>query len=81
MIATILQALNQQKYSTYLSLMRSTVPLICLLLLLPILVGNDGIWYAITLVEGITLGTSCIIWKKVMTEDNEIAQELESSPL
>lgn len=81
MIATILQALNQQKYSTYLSLMRSTVPLICLLLILPILVGSDGIWYAITLVEGITLGISYIIWKKVMAENNEMIQELESASL
>ncbi|CAM3639491.1 MATE family efflux transporter [Erysipelothrix urinaevulpis] len=63
-LATLFQALNQQRISTVLSLLRSTIPLYLLLYILPLLFGASSIWTAIIGAEALTALVSIALWIK-----------------
>ncbi|WZU03100.1 hypothetical protein MGH68_04615 [Erysipelothrix sp. D19-032] len=64
-LATVLQALDYQKASTNLSLMRSTVPLMVLLVVLPLFFGPTSIWFAVIGAEVLTMVASGWIWRSI----------------
>lgn len=63
LIATNLQALNQQRMALILSLLRTTLPLVIFLVLLPNLFPVNGIWWAMSATEVFTLVFSVLAWK------------------
>ena len=67
LIATNLQALNQQKSALMLSLSRTSVPLVISLGILGKLLPNNGIWWAMTSTEIITLLLSVYYWKSYIS--------------
>lgn len=74
-LATVLQALDYQKSSTNLSLMRSTVPLMVFLVVLPLIFGSSSIWYAVIGAEVLTMVASVWIWGQVSVNLNVAKQE------
>ena len=59
--STVLQALNYQKESVLISITRSGIPLIIMLLVLPQFMGESGIWFAMSAVEIVTLCVTLIL--------------------
>ena len=79
-IATNLQALNLQKDATLLSLLRSTLPLVVFLIIIPLVVGKEGIWWAVTATEVFTLFFSIKLWSAYqvsLTEKEQKSEELK----
>lgn len=64
LIATNLQALNQQRSALILSLSRTTIPLIFFLVILSNVFPMNGIWWAMSATELFTLIFSFISWEK-----------------
>lgn len=63
-IATCLQSIGKQKESTILSLLRTTLPLLFFIIVLPQLWGAMGLWLAMSASECVTLIPSILILRK-----------------
>ena len=77
-IATNLQALNQQKEALFLSLLRTTLPLIAFLLVLPVVLGKEGIWWAMTGTEIFSLYFSLKLWKQYRQKLTSVSLDLHT---
>lgn len=77
-IATNLQALNQQKEALFLSLLRTTLPLIVFLVILPLVLGKEGIWWAMSATEIFSLYFSLKLWKKYRHKLTTVSLDLHT---